>query len=497
MRIAVGGFQHETNTFAALRATYDDFVAPDAWPGLVRGADLLDAVRGINLPAAGFIREAAALRHTIVPLTWCSATPSGPVTREAFERIAQLILEDLRTALPIDAVYLDLHGAMVAEHIDDADGELLRRVRTLVGPHVPLIATLDFHANVSPAMVEHAGALLAYRTYPHTDMASSGERAMRLLRDTRRWPLASRLHLLPFLIPLTSQCTLVPPLSSVMSVLAKLDRPPLRTVNFTPGFPAADVSECGPAVFAYGDEAGAVEETAAHIRDLVLECERDFELETYSIDEAITELSKLHISAGRPVILADTQDNPGGGGTSDTTSLLKALIERRAPRVLAGLMCDPAAAARAREAGVGAHIDLELGAHSGSAGETPIASRFEVEALGDGKFTASGPFYAGARMDLGPMALLRIGDVRIAVSSRKQQAADQAMFRHLQAEPRDFASLVLKSSVHFRADFEPIANCILIVAAPGANIADPAKLPFTKLRSGMRVAGHRNEGVSG
>ncbi len=489
MRIAVGGFQHETNTFAPLQATFDDFLAPDAWPGLVRGADLLDAVRGINLPAAGFIYEATSLGHSIVPLTWCSATPSAYVTRDAFERIAHMIIEDLRAALPIEAVYLDLHGAMVAEHCDDADGELLRRVRNVVGPHVPVLATLDFHANVSPAMVEHASALLAYRTYPHTDMAQSGERAVRLLRDTRRWPLASRLHSLPFLIPLTSQCTLVPPLSSLMSALAKLDEPPLRAVNFTPGFPAADVHECGAAAFVYGEYVHAVDEAAARIRDLALEREAELRLEIYSIDAALARVSKLPVIAGRPVILADTQDNPGGGGTSDTTSLLKALIERRVPRVLAGLMCDPAAALRAREAGIGAQIDLELGAHSGPVGESPIVSRFEVEALGDGKFTATGPFYSGARMDLGPMALLRIGDVRIAVSSRKQQAADRAMFRHLRVDPQDFACLALKSSVHFRADFGPLANRVLVVEAPGANIADPGKLRFSKLDPQMRVAG--------
>ncbi len=132
-RIAIGGFQHETNTFSPVCADFAAFEAPDAWPGLTRGAALFDAVDGINLPAAGFMREARGLRHELLPLAWCSAQPSGRVTRDAFERIAAMLLEDLRTAGNLDAVYLDLHGAMVAEHIDDADGELLQRVRASSG----------------------------------------------------------------------------------------------------------------------------------------------------------------------------------------------------------------------------------------------------------------------------------------------------------------------------------------------------------------------------
>lgn len=488
MLIAVGGFQHETNTFAPVRATFEDFLAPDAWPGLVRGADLLDAVKGINLPAAGFIDEALASHHAIIPLTWCSATPSAHVTQDAYERICAMLIEDLHKAGSVDAVYLDLHGAMVAEHIDDADGEILRRVRQVVGPGIPIVASLDFHANVSPLMVTQASALLAYRTYPHTDMASCGAKSLQLLHDAK-WPLASQLLQLPFLIPMPSQCTLFDPLSSIMEEVTRLETGPVRSLNFTPGFPAADVAECGPAVFGYGEAFSQVQSAAKCIRDRVLECEAEFELKSCSIEGALQEIALASPPASRPIIVADTQDNPGGGGTSDTTSLLKAVAASPCKRVLAGLMFDPNVAAHAHEAGTGAHIDAALGGHAGTPGETPFASRFEVLALGDGKFTATGPFYLGSRMDLGPMALLRTGELHIAVTSRKQQAADRAMFHHLKADPREFSLVILKSSVHFRADFESIASRVLVVEAPGANIADPAKLPFRKLRPGMRVAG--------
>jgi microcystin degradation protein MlrC len=488
MRIAVGGFQHETNTFAPQKATYADFEAPDAWPGLTRGAAMIEALRGINLPAAGFIEEARTEGHTLLPLTWCSATPSAHVTRDAYERITSMLLEDLRACGNIDAVYLDLHGAMVAEHVDDADGELLRRVRMTIGPQVPLVASLDFHANVSPVMVAQASALVAYRTYPHTDMSDSGVRALRALREivAARAGSIGRLRQLPFLIPLTSQCTLIEPLASIVAAVVQRERAPIVALNFTPGFPAADVPECGPAVFAHGFDVEQVGRAVDEIAHMVAESEPDFALEVHSIEATLRELQRMPRVRGRPIILADTQDNPGGGGTADTTSLLKALIEARCERVLAGMICDPIAAARAHAAGIGAHVELELGARSGTPGETPLAGRFAVTALGDGQFTGTGPFYFGARMNLGPMALLQLDDVCIAVASRKQQAADQAMFRHLGVEPRDFGVLVLKSSVHFRADFGPLAGRILIVAAPGANIADPAALRFTKLRPGIR-----------
>jgi microcystin degradation protein MlrC len=186
------------------------------------------------------------------------------------------------------------------------------------------------------------------------------------------------------------------------------------------------------------------------------------------------------------VILVDTQDNPGAGGHGDSTSIIRALIDARAEGVVAGLICDPEVARQAHAARAGARLRASVGAKSGFPGEEPIEAEFTVESLGDGRFTGTGPFYLGTRMDLGPMACLRTGGVRIVVTSRKQQAADQAMFRHLGLEPGGQRILVLKSSVHFRADFGDLASEILIVTAPGRSPANPALLPFRKLRPGVR-----------
>ena len=491
-RIAIGGFQHETNTFSPVPATFAEFEAPDAWPGLTRGPAMLEAVAGINLPTAGFVQESRGLHHELVPLAWCSAQPSGHVTRDAFERIAGLLLDELRACGHLDAVYLDLHGAMVADHLDDADGELLRRVRDVVGAHVPVVASLDFHANASPAMARLATALVSYRTYPHVDMAECGARAARVLHDLLRDArVASSLEQADFLIPLTSQSTLVEPMQSLMLEAAELERPPLLSVGVMPGFPAADVADCGPAVYACGRDAHAVATTVNRLAVELRRREPGFALELLGIEQAIGELRRAAPPRGRPVILADTQDNPGAGGHADTTSLLKALVASGLHGVLAGVICDPDAAARAHAAGEGSTVELSLGARSGTPGETPLQARFKVLALGDGRFTGTGPFYRGARFELGPMALLELGGVHVAVASRKQQAADQAMFRHLRAEPADYAVLALKSSVHFRADFGPIASRIVVVEAPGPNVADPSKLLFSRLRPGMRTSPRR------
>lgn len=486
-RIAIAGFQHETNTFAPAPATYDDFLRAGGWPGLTRGRAIFDAVAGINLPVTGFIDTAKPLGHELVPLLWCSATPSGPVTRDAFERIAGELCDRLAAARPLDALFLDLHGAMVAEHIGDGEGELLERLRRIVGPDLPIVATLDFHANISPAMVAGATAMVAYRSYPHVDMAETGARAMALLeRILKRGSFAAALRKPPFLIPLTWQCTLGDPAAALFRELGRLETGDIASLSFAPGFPPADVPDSGPAVLAYAETQSAADRAADRLAAAVLEAEGDFAGRTYEPDEAVAHALRVAAGAKRPVILADTQDNPGAGGNSDTVGLIEALIRQRAEAV-AGLLYDPVAAAAAHAAGEGAELEIAIGEGSQLPGHRPLHGRFKVERLGDGRFTATGPFYAGNRMQLGPMALIAVGGVRILLSSRKQQAADQAMFRHLGIEPAAEKILALKSSVHFRADFQDIAEEILIVTAPGPNPVDHRRLAYRRLRRGIRL----------
>ena len=489
-RIAIGGMQHETNTFAPSKADYPAFEAGGGWPGVQYGEPLFDAVGGANIPAAGAIQALRSSGHTLVGTAWAAASPSAQVTDAAFEKIVGGLLANLEAAGRVDAVYLDLHGAMVTESHDDGEGEILRRVRALVGPRVPIVASLDLHANVTRAMLDIADGMVAYRTYPHVDMAQTGARAARLLermlKTGQRPHCASRGF--DFLTGLPSQCSFIEPCRGIYAELSELELRHDLALSFTPGFPMADFDECGMQVFGYGEQRAA-EAAVARLHEMVCAAEKDFALELLAPDAAV-QRARARGAPGAPVVLADTQDNPGAGGNGDTTGMLAALVRQNAEGAVLGLLIDGESALRAHDAGTGATLPFTLGGRSRVPGDAPFAGEFTVERLGDGRFTCSGPMFKGFRMTLGLMALLRsraAPGVRVVLASRKCQAADQAMFRHLGVEPRNERVLVLKSSVHFRADFEPIAREVLVAKAPGPALADPSEFPWTRLRKGLRM----------
>src|SRR6202790_2808356 len=488
-RIAVGGFLHETNTFAPTKAVYEAFVHGGGWPPMSQGARLLEQMRDINVGMAGFVPAAEAEGWELVPTIWCAASPSAHVTEDAYERVAKTIVDGIKAAGSLDAVYLDLHGAMVTEHLDDGEGEILARVRQVIGKALPLVVSLDLHANVTPEMVGYADALIAYRTYPHVDMADTGRAAAKhlelLLRTKQKFAKAFRQ--LPFLIPISWQCTNDHPTKGIYQKLAALESDAVPTLSFAPGFPAADFAHCGPSLFAYGKTQADADAVVDKLAALIESHEDDFDGRIYTPDEGVRHAMELAKTAKKPVVIADTQDNPGAGGDSDTTGMLRSLVRNNAQRAASGVIYDPASAKAAHAAGVGATVTLALGGKSGIPGDAPYKETFVVEKLSDGQFIAPGPYYGGRELDMGPSACLRIGDVRVVVASYKAQLADQSMYRYVGIEPTEQAILVNKSSVHFRADFEPIAEKIIICAAPGAMPADTATLPWTRLRPGVRL----------
>lgn len=488
MRILVAGFQHETNTFAPSKAGYENFVRGEAFPAMRRGSDLL-GFRSVNIPVGGFINAALDAGHTLTPVIWAGASPSAHVTEDAYERIAAEIV-DAAKAGSFDAVYLDLHGAMVAEHLDDGEGELLARMRAAVGSNVPIVASLDLHANVTAAMLEHADGLVAYRTYPHVDMATTGEYAANLLVQRieagKNWHHAERR--LPFLIPLNGMCTLLEPACSVYESLIHLEQTPgVSSISFAPGFPAADFPECGPVIWAHGTDAKAVHDVVERLYQQVLALEPDWAPELLSPEDAVSRATSMAAHAKRPVVIADTQDNPGAGGDANTTGMLRALVAAKVQDAALGLMYDPAAVALATQAGEGNSVTLSLGGQSGIVGDSPFEGRFVVEKLADGKCRFDGPMMHGMEVELGPVACLRLDGVRIVVGSSKSQMLDRNLFRVGGVQPEQMGILVVKSSVHFRADFEPIAHQVLVAKAPGPMQADPADLPWKNLAPGMRI----------
>ena len=490
-RIAHAGFMHETNTFAPILTTYEHFAKGEGWPPLTVGEDMLKVFPPINIGTGGFINEAQRLGHELAPVCWSAAVPAGYVTEDAYERITALMLEGLEKAVAdgAEAIYLDLHGAMVAEHLEDGEGELLDRLRRRVGDDLPIVVSLDLHVNITRQMVDLADALIAYRTYPHVDMAETGARAARHLDEILRGrPKQAKAFVkLDFLPPLTGQCTMVEPSKSVYELVAELEGGAVSSTSYTPGFHPADIEECGPAVVAYADDAESAEAAARRIADFVLENEGRFAEPMLAPATAVAEARRLSNIATKTVVLCDAQDNSGAGGTSDTTGLLRALVEGGAQGAVIGHLTDPDAAHAAHEAGVGARLTLALGGKLFTKGDPPFEAEFEVKALSEGRFLCTGPFYGGTNANIGKTAVLETAGVQVVVCENRMQAADKEMFRHIGIEPEDVPILGLKSSVHFRGDFTDIAETIIMVEAPGAFVDNPAKNDYRRLRKGVRL----------
>ncbi|MFP7674651.1 M81 family metallopeptidase [Marivita sp. S0852] len=488
MKVAFAGFLHETNTFAPSKAGQDAFRLGGGYIPMTQGPAMIDAAKDVNLGISGALDTAARLGWSIEPILWAGAIPSAHVTQSAYDAITDDILAHITNAGALDGVFLDLHGAMVAEHLDDGEGQLLRRVRAVVGPDVPMVAALDLHGNISRDMVEAADILVGFRTYPHVDMAQTGTRAAHLLNDMMRSGRrpAKAFRQMSYLVPIPFQCTDHAPAQDLYAELDRIEAEGVTSASLFMGFPAADIPDCGPAALAYAPTQDQADRAADRIAASYAAAEPAFRGPTYAPDAAIARACA--VAGTGPVVIADTQDNPGAGGVSATTGLLRALLTAKAENAAIGLIVDPHAASRAHALGQGQSALFRIGGHEGLPDDIPIEAQALVETLSDGKIDATGPYYGGTRLDLGLSACLRIGGVRVVITSRIAQMADREMFRFVGITPEDMDLLVVKSSTHFRADFAPIARDILIACAPGPMPLDPADLPFTRLRAGMRLS---------
>ena len=509
MNILIAGFQHETNTFAPSLADWAAFTAGHTFPAYKRGAAMAEAFKGKNIPITGFIDAAAQRGWTCIASLWAGAAPSSYVTEQAFERIASEMCEDVAAAMQtgLDAVYIDLHGAAVAEHVDDCEGELLARVRAVVGEGVPIVASLDLHANVTTRMLTVADALVSYRTYPHIDMAATGALAAQLL--ARRVALGQReaLHMQRFdyLIPLNAQSTWMQPAKRIYDELLALDAQHDTVMSFCMGFPAADFDECAPMVWGYG--AGG----AAAVQALYKSAKpaAQWDPGVLPVEAAVKLAVQRAEQSAKPVVVADTQDNPGAGGDSNTTGVLHEMLRqgvgKRFPgQVAIGMLFDEAAALQIHEfikkqtnvtalssylAINNVTMDLSIGkavpTYTGQLSDPPLVANMRIRALSDGVCTFTGPMMTGVTTQLGLSACVEIDGILVAIVSGKAQLLDRAMLRMVGIVPEDMKIIVVKSSNHFRADFTPLvanpALDVIVAKAAGPMAADPADLPWKKL----------------
>lgn len=511
MRIFIAGYQHETNTFAPTLADWAAFNAGHTFPAYRRGQALIDGFAGKNIPVSGFIAAAEENGWQLVPSVWAGATPSSYVTVEAFERIAGDICEDLRAAMPsgIDAVYLDLHGAAVAQNADDSEGELLARIRAIVGDAVPIVASLDLHANVTERMLHTADALASYRTYPHIDMADTGRLAAKLLerRVKRGIKEPLRYQRFGYMIPLNAQSTWMQPAKRLYDELVALDAAHDVVLSFCMGFPAADFAECAPMVWGYGEAA----QQAVQTLFASASPPKQWDPGVLPVAQAVALAIERAAQSDKPIIIADTQDNPGAGGDSNTTGVLHELLrqgagKRFAGRVALGMLYDPESADKAHDFmknqpetlvktaqgatnSIVSSLPLSLGkavpTFTGQLSDAPVEAEFQVEQLSDGVCTYKGPMMTGVTAHLGKSCALNLEGVRVAVVSGKAQLLDRELLRMVGIEPEQMKIIVVKSSNHFRADFTPLVadpvRDVIVAKAAGPMAADAGDLPWKKL----------------
>ena len=303
------------------------------------------------------------------------------------------MVDGIKAAGPLDAVYLDLHGAMVTEHLDDGEGEILARVRKVIGKDLPLVVSLDLHAeNVTPA---NGGACGRADRLPHLPPRRYGRYRPRHRKAScaaAARPAKIRESIPATAVPDSDQLAMHqrPAHKGIYQKLAALQSEAVSTLSFAPGFPAADFPHCGPSVFAYGRTQADADAAADAMTKLIIGHEDDFDGRIYTPDEGVRYAMELAKTASRPIVIADTQDNPGAGGDSDTTGMLRALVRNNARRAAIGVIYDPASASSAHAAGVGATVTLALGGKSGIPGDAPYQETFVVEQLSDGKFVAPG-----------------------------------------------------------------------------------------------------------
>jgi microcystin degradation protein MlrC len=481
IHVAVGGFQHETNTFSPTPTRWNHFAQADSWPAVLCKKEITDTLDKQNIPLAGFLQAASTLPFQCHPLTWCSAPPSGPVTDDCFTQITQLFLQQL-SELPQkpNALFLDLHGAMVCQSQPDAEGCFLQHLRQAVGEDCWIVATLDLHANVTPLMFELTDLLISYRTYPHTDMHLTGQRAAQRLHQYWRQGEKPKkyVHAFDFLIPMTAQASVIEPNQSIYQKLDELEHDTPVTLSFNNGFPLADTYHTGPTLLSYADTDHAAQQALQTLQAAITAVKPHYQTDTITTQTVPEIIRNTPQTPGRPLIFADTQDNPGCGGAGNTIDILRACLHANSDSVLFAQLFSPTLAALFFSAAVGETLECDLA----PSGNPPLPVAATLLCKSDQPFIATGPFYRGCRINLGKVVRVKIQAIELIIASRNVQAADQAILTHIGATPERYRALVLKSSVHFRADFQSLAARIFIALSPGLNTGRLQDLHYQQLR---------------
>lgn len=482
MRIFLAALAHETNSFSPLPTTLRSFEE-----GILYRGDGAPPAEALGFPGYGFLRDVAGEHADEVvtgPCAW--AQPGGPVAREVYEALRDDLLAQLAQAGPVDAVFLVLHGAMIAHGYQDCEGDLLERVRALVGPDVPVGALLDLHATLTAKMLASGAVLVACKEYPHTDYLARTRELHAILGAMKAGQCRpqSLMHKVPMLGVFG---TGEGPMRLLVDQLARREAEPgILSISLIHGFPWSDTADTGAAVLvvydagAHGNVRADARTAAAELADAFFVLRMLGARATLDVAQAIDAcIEAPEAGPGRLVVLADSSDNPGGGAAGDSTFILRALIERGIEHAALGMIWDPLAVQIASDAGVGAALKLRIGGKVGEGSGMPVDLDVVVTAVrGDARQHG----LAGPRTEaLGNAVAIRAGSIDIVLNNRRQQVFSPECFSQLGIDLADKRLVVVKSTRHFRAAYDAIAATTIICDAPGALNSDLTRLPYRHL----------------
>ncbi len=479
MKFAIAMLKHETNTFSPVPTPLES-LGPD---GPLVGDAAYNYFKGTGSPIGAFIDMAEAMGADVHIPAAARTMPSGPVHRAAFEHVSDLICDNLK-AEAYDALFLDLHGAMVAEGFEDGEGELLARIRA-VAPDLPIGIGLDFHANMSEDMIRNSDIIVGYKTYPHMDMYEAGQRAGELLLEFMAGKIAPRMVVesCPLLPNIVRMATDEAPMSEIMALAEKLETGNILSISVFPGFPLADTSKTRLNVLAIENgNSGAAEDACRQILELAWRGREDFAFDSEPLEDSIRRAKGL---TDGPVLLIDLADNCNSGGTLDTMTVIEEALKQGLDNVVAGPICDPWAVAQMIEAGVGAHVTLPLGGKmdmpSIDQEAQPLELTGTVKVISDGRFIVRGPVFTGMQVELGRAVVFDTGAMEILVSEDRIEPLDLAMFRFVGIEPMDKSYIILKSKIQYRPTFGAAAKHIIECDSDGVAGLNFERFPFKNL----------------
>ena len=452
---------HETNTFSLRKTGKQAFMAHYALMGAAAIAERGDE----NTELAGFLDTGRAHGWRVTHVLSAAAGPSGNIRRKAFDWLCEPILAEIRQ-YPFDGLLLGLHGAMGLDFCEDGEGELLRRIRSVVGKEIPIAITLDSHANVSKQMCTLADIIVSFKTYPHIDMRDTGRQAGEILQRTMCGEVQPRTIRVgrPMLEEVNGGRTDTGPMiERIAAARAYEEQEDVFAVSINAGFAGADVATVGPTVLVSGQGDFAVHAAFAEmLADDIWN--RRFEVlnEYLSVDEAAA-IAAAYASQKGPLVIADYADNPGAGGYGDSTALLRALLDAGVSNACFGPMVDGTAVSVLQNAVVGETIQISIGGRTDpDFGGGPLAIEAELLCLSDGNFIGDGPMIHGLHGSFGPSAVIRAGGIEILVVTFPRQILDLQQFKAFGIDPQSKHVVALKSMHHFRAAYEPISGQILV-----------------------------------